>query len=408
MGFNKECTECCYFLYWQILAENSTYEVQFEAMGSEFISSTSTGTFHSLGSVIDLQVVAYLPNHFHPAISRTIASQGVDLQYRTWSTATDFEWKSLATVREVHVGDGKTYSSIRTAIKNSPVGSTVIVHPGVYSEDIFITKSVLVQSYSEARANVTHIFGHIGIAASGVTLNGFSIYPPTTSKPAITVYEGSTSILNCRLPGEIELRSLAQSDPIPAIYCISCSQFSLLNNILENWKVALVIENGSDVTIQSNVFKSTQIAVSIASTKSTRLTRNLFLQNDIAIQIQHQDTKLAVKSNVFHGNLKLLTHPDSYEGNFTATMNYITTSSYLNYTTRSKTIQRMYNSLQRRDPPIQDLSIFSKLFVSGTCREGVRKASVLSSHPWLSTALNTLPPSCTYILYASLPAASEF
>ena len=377
-------------------------------MGSEFISVTSTGTIHSPGSVIDLRVVAYLPNHFHPAISRIIASQGVDLQYRTWSTTADFEWQTLATVREVHVGDGKAYSSIRTAIKNLPVGSTVIVHPGVYSEDIFITKSVQLQSYSKARANVTHIFGHIGIAASGVTVNGFSIYPPTSSKPAITVYEGSTSILNCRLPGEIELRSLAQSNPIPAIYCISCSKFSLLNTILENWKVALVIENGSDVTIQSSVFKSTQIAVSIASTESARLARNLFLQNGIAIQIQHKDTMLAATSNIFHGNLKLLTHPDSYEGNFTATMNYITASSYLNHTTRSESIQRMYNSLQRGDPPVRDSSMFSKLFVSGTCREGVRKASVLSSYPWLSTALNTLPPSCAYILYASLLAASKF
>ena len=375
-------------------------------MGSEFIPSTSTGTFHSHGGVIDLQVVAYLPNHFHPAISRIVASQDIDLQYRTWSSTTDLEWKSIATVNEVHVGDGERFSSIRDAIKHAPVGSTIIVQPGVYTEDIFIIKSIQLRSYS--RTNFTHIFGHIGIAASEVTLNGFSIYPPTASKPAITVYEGSVSILNCRLPGEIKLRSLAQSNPIPAIYCISCSKFSLLNNVLESWKTALVIENGSDVTIQSNVFKSAKIAVSIASTKFAWVTRNLFVQNGLAIHIQHKDTKLAIESNIFQGNLELLSHLDNYEGNFTATMNYVTPSSYLNYTTGSETIQKLYHSLQRSDPPIQDLSMFSKLFVSGTCREGVKKASVLSSHPWLSTALNTLPSSCTYILYASLPTASKF
>lgn len=90
---------------------------------------------------------------------------------------------------DLHVGSGQPYAAIQSAIDAAAVGDHVIVHDGTYVENVVVNKQLVLSSldyleHGESDGVIINatsgIEPHgITITASGVTLEGFSIYNAT-------------------------------------------------------------------------------------------------------------------------------------------------------------------------------------------------------------------------------------
>ena len=271
--------------------------VKFEVSGTGVLPVRTEETIQSTDCTLDLQVIASSPTHFSQDSESRIASWNVDLKYRNHNSA----WQSLSIIEPVEVTSGE---SIQQALSKVPPGGSVLVHPGTYIENLYITKPVHIISKSSS-----HLFGQIVVDASNVTLNGFTLYHLKLSDSTITITALSSAsfILNCRFVGTPEMKSLFVTESAAAVHCAGCSELSLVNNIIENWKHGLRVDKDSSVTVQSNVFRSCTTATKISHTSTASLVRNLFVGNLVAIQIQqHESTfqaQISTVGNVFENNL---------------------------------------------------------------------------------------------------------
>ena len=269
--------------------------IKFEVAGTGVLPIKTEGTVQSTYCTLDLQVIASPPTHFSQDSERIIASWNVDLKYRNQNSA----WQSLVEPVEVTSDE-----SVQQVLGKVPPGASILVQPGKYVENLHITKPVHIISKSSS-----HIFGQIVVDASNVTLNGLTFYPLDASVSTITITALSSAsfILNCRFTGTEEMKSLSDTESAAAVHCSGCSELSLVNNIVENWKHGLQVDEDSSITVQSNVFRSCETAVKISHTSTASLIRNLFAENLVAIQIQLHDSMLQAQinaeANVFENNL---------------------------------------------------------------------------------------------------------
>ena len=83
---------------------------------------------------------------------------------------------------DVDVGPGQTYTSIQSAIDNSPAGSTIVVHAGTYNERVLINKQIVLKQapgetyYLNAAGGSPGYSGHYAaidiVSSDAVTIDG--------------------------------------------------------------------------------------------------------------------------------------------------------------------------------------------------------------------------------------------
>lgn len=264
----------------------------------------------------------------------------------------------------------KNGESIQRAISNIPPGGSILVQPGNYIENLYINKPVQIHSKS-----ASHIFGQIVVNASNVTLKGFTLYrlDPSSSALTITGHSSASSVLNCRIIGMPETKSLSQAGSAAAVNCTGCSELIFVNNIIENWKYGFRVDEEGSITVQSNVFRFCMAALEIVSTSTARLIRNFFVKNLLAIQIlQHKSifvAQITAECNVFENNLAVVTSSDgvleskiSLDG-----LNYIVGPSF-DSETRLKPLHHIYGSTLQSHPSLQ---MPQRLHVSGSCQHSL-------------------------------------
>ena len=332
--------------------------IKFEVTGTGVLPIKTEGTIQSTYCTLDFQVIASPPTHFSQDSESIIASWNVDLKYRNQNSA----WQSLSIVEPVEVTSG---DSIQQAVGKVPPGASILVHPGKYIENLHITKPVHIISKSSS-----HIFGQIVVDASNVTLNGFTFYSLDLSLSTITVTSLSSAsfILNCRFTGTQEMKSLSDTESAAAVNCAGCSELSLVNNIVENWKHGLQVDKDSSITVQSNVFRSCKTAITISHTSTASLIRNLFVENVVAIRIQQLDSmfqaQLNTEGNVFERNL-VTVEPSVLGGNVSLGSLGYTVGPTFGDETGLMLLSGL--ALQGDLPPLS-LRDTQRLTISGTCQ----------------------------------------
>lgn len=261
----------------------------------------------------------------------------------------------------------KTGESIQQAISNIPPGGSILVQPGNYIENLYVSKPIQIHSKS-----ASHIFGQIVVNASNVTLKGFTLYrlDPSSSALTITGHSSASSVLNCRIIGMPETKSLSQGGSAAAVHCTGCSQLIFVNNIIENWKYGFRVDEEGSITVQSNVFRSCMAALEIVSTSTARLIRNFFVKNLLVIQIlQHKSifvAQITAEGNVFENNLAVGTSSDGSKISLDG-LNYIVGPSF-DSETRLKPLHHIYGSTLQSHPSLQ---MPQRLHVSGSCQSSL-------------------------------------
>jgi len=91
---------------------------------------------------------------------------------------------------EITVEEGETPEKSIQDLINAAAEGTVEVPAGIYEEDIIIEKSLTLKPAGDEQVTIQ---GHITVAASNVTVEGFTI-KKTDAKPAITLKSGSKNV----------------------------------------------------------------------------------------------------------------------------------------------------------------------------------------------------------------------
>ncbi len=131
----------------------------------------------------------------------------------------------IASSRTIHVGAGRTYKNIRTALAISADGDTVLVDAGHYKEQsLVITKRIILKGVQYPVLDGEKKFEIIAVRANGVVIDGFRI-----------VHSGISSM-----------------EDLSGIKIYDRKNVVIKNNILEDTFFGIYTQNGSNCIIQNN------------------------------------------------------------------------------------------------------------------------------------------------------------
>ena len=285
----------CWCLYTQVQTGNSFCVLSFKSKGPFVVSTQNSQNFSHECKQLDLQVVATLPTHFSKHVAKKVASRFLSLKFKILdSKVSEDEWKYLDIYNDynpVIVHDNTKVSSLQSILDAAVNGSTIILPRGHYVENLYIASPV--RFVSADGANQTIIYGQITINASGVTVDGFSVYPIVPTQPAVLIeHSHSVSIQNCRIIGQKDFKHTNTShSPVPGILVSESSHICLINNILTDLQVGMSVMRTLEVKIQSNVFSSCLTAIQFRSSSITELARNLFAENILVFNLDSENVR---------------------------------------------------------------------------------------------------------------------
>ena len=231
-------------------------------------------------STVNLKIVAIPPPH-------KIGLWIVELEYQVWNSTSNSEWKRLTQFgsNAMVVDKTGTYTSIQAAIDSASPGGVIIVEPGHYFEDIYITKPIKLLARGDSSG--TLIFGQLVIESSNVTVDGFQFHALNSLKSSLLVKNTtSVSIQNCRFYGNKQFKFLSHSNHhrTSALLLQSSENFYLINSFFKDCSVGLAINTCTDCIIVGNSFTSCRAAVQIFSSDSVEINRNYFVRNLVALE----------------------------------------------------------------------------------------------------------------------------
>lgn len=245
---------------------------------------------------ITIEISAHKPTGFYSSIY----SWQLDIKYSTEKMSGDYVWRDLPLLKgSIRIGQN---TSLQDAIDSAVPGSTILLEPGTYTENLYITKPL--HLIADGGAEETHMFGEVTITSPDVMLQGMTFYPSVKSFSTVTVYNSSVSIISCRFIDSLESAALYSPRPTIAIDCKHCPRLVLTNNHFYRWKYATVLKDTEHSVIQTNTFRSCQTAVSVVAGGSIRIIGNLFRDNVLALEssVTTQANEL-LNTNVFAGNV---------------------------------------------------------------------------------------------------------
>lgn len=275
---------------------NFTCKIELKPTSAALAPVTRSGHLPSRCVNITIEISAHKPTAYYSSIY----SWQLDIKYSTQRMSRDYVWRNLPLLEgSVRIGQN---GSLQVAIDSAMTGSTILLEPGTYSENLYITKPLHLIAYGGAEE--THMFGEISITAQDVTLQGMTFYPPVKSFSTVTVYNSSVSIINCRFIDSLESTALYLPRPTIAIDCEHCPHLAVINNDFYRWKYAIVLKDAKNSVIQTNTFRSCQTAISIVAGGSIRVIGNLFRDNVLALESSTTvQTDELLNTNVFAGNV---------------------------------------------------------------------------------------------------------
>jgi len=171
----------------------------------------------------------------------------------------------------LYVGIKNHFQSIQQAIKHAQEGDTITVFPGIYSENLYINKTLLLQSKSGAEA--TTIVGKeyiVYVSAENSLIQGFTIYASDNSSTGVYVDDS-----NCRI---IENRIGVTAEKTNKIGIDTGYNTLILNNIFSMNNTGIDLDNKS-CTIAGNTFFSNTKDI-YAKTNTSTICYNTFINND--------------------------------------------------------------------------------------------------------------------------------
>jgi len=223
------------------------------------------------------------------------------------------------------------YTSIQEAINNAHDGDTVLVSPGVYSENIIVNRKLTILSHatlSGSQTNRTYIISTasdnavFSISSDNVTINGFHIaggpLEKDTSQEVGLYLEG---VRNCSLKNNtliltdqgIVLKN-SQDNYLngnlvslgnEGIVLDSSEENVLSNNWVMKNNQGISLNNSFNNTLVNNTASSNGVGILLQTSKGNKLAYNLILKNEYGVLGQTAGSNILTNNNLYLNDIGL-------------------------------------------------------------------------------------------------------
>jgi parallel beta-helix repeat protein len=196
------------------------------------------------------------------------------------------------------------YTKIQDAIDNASTGDTVFVYEGMYTEGIFINKTInLLGEYNESTiidsTNISDISILISKYADGTQVSDFTIKNDEIDRYAVSVY--LISDFNIITNNIMVNRGCIIIEDIGGGVVSSGNTIS--NNILTAWHYAVIIESSENNVLSDNYISHNDChAVYVKESEHNLIFRNHIVDNYYGILLSESASNNQVVGNIVTGN----------------------------------------------------------------------------------------------------------
>ncbi|AKB78389.1 hypothetical protein MSHOH_1906 [Methanosarcina horonobensis HB-1 = JCM 15518] len=215
--------------------------------------------------------------------------------------------QASAAVITVGSTGGENYTSIQEAINNAQNGDTILVNPGVYKENVKVSKevSIISNSASENQINRTYVLGAFSnedvfsVNSSNVTISGFHISGGPSSGDLHEVGIYLEGVNNCSLVNNalvlndvgIVLNDSQRNYIKDNLVSIGYSGIILIdseeNELSDNWLATnsegILLNNSVNNSIFNNTASGNEIGIYLGMSGRNIINSNFISKNDYGI-----------------------------------------------------------------------------------------------------------------------------
>ncbi|MGB3458025.1 MAG: alpha/beta fold hydrolase [Halobacteriota archaeon] len=234
-----------------------------------------------------------------------------------------FVGTASATNRSVDGSGGADFSVIQEAINNASMGDTILVHSGVYYENVYVNKSVTLKGIGYPVVAANGSGSAITLNADGITLEGFNATNSGSmwECAGINVISGNNTITGNNVRnneyGGIYLADSSNNNSITGNTFvnnglrISNSYQNTVEGNIVNGKHLVYLEDASDYTVKD--------AGQVILVNCTNITvENLDLSNtDVGIELWKTENSRISNNNVRNNNCGSISLSDSSNNSIT-------------------------------------------------------------------------------------------
>lgn len=210
---------------------------------------------------------------------------------------------SPAWAEDLIVGGGTNFRTISEAVNAARDGDRIIVSAGVYKENVFINKSVVLEGSDSARVIGTGVGSVITVAADNCTIRGLQVEHGGTD------LQSEDAGILLRSNGNVVENNILV-DVLFGIYLYHSHRNSVRSNKITGRPeleagergAGLHLWNSSDNTLESNVISYTRDGMYVQSSPRNVMTDNRVSKLRYGLHFMNSDDN-RFERNVFHDNV---------------------------------------------------------------------------------------------------------
>ncbi|PAV14038.1 S-layer protein [Methanosarcina spelaei] len=255
-----------------------------------------------------------------------------------------------AAVFTVGINGGENYTFIQEAVNNAQNGDTIIVSPGIYIENVNVTKEVAIVSKTDIsgdRTNRTYVIGAVpandvfGVKSNNVKITGFHIMGGPSG---IDAYQEVGLFLegvqNCTLSNNTLMLNdvgiglnnsqgnFLDNNKITlgsaGIILSGSNENKLSNNLVEANDEGIRLDNSTNNTLMNNTAESNDVGIRLDTSKTNTLADNSISRNSYGVVFKNM-----AESNVLTNNSLYMNGLGMYLGGPTG--NNISLNKFFNF-----------------------------------------------------------------------------
>ncbi len=299
--------------------DTMTYDVYFD---TNFKPTTKISS-NQAENVLDIKDLLYNTTYYWKVVAKDIS--GLETESPAWS----FETSGPAS-NTLYVGSEKEFTTIQKAVDAAKTGDTVLIMPGVYEENVSVSKSIIIAGASRDSVILLTPEGNTaGIyvrSVDGITIRDLTIKTPATAVQfsrssgeitGVTIKGGRFGVSYSGAAGNVlkiddclfsafesETTEGKLAERLTGLYVYGSGHLIVENSIFFLNGTGLYISNDTGFSISDSVFEKNTVALSITGTARGTVEKNRITGNiDNGVLLRSTST-IEFSDNLFYSNAR--------------------------------------------------------------------------------------------------------
>ncbi len=255
------------------------------------------------------------------------------ISFHVFASGENFDGAGMTLKDIIYVGGSGegNYTSIQAAIHDISKNGTIIVYPGVYNENLFIYKPLILKSRNGSSSTIiSSSFDVIKIYANYVKIDGFTI--ENGHEAGVLISGKNCNVVNSIIKNNIKgvymdgcynvtlINNTFEDNLKVGIHVMYSSNFELLGNKVKNSNYGIHIYHSSNGSVLNNEVSNGINGVTLDKTENVTVSANRVSNTHGGIFLYESSNISVVKNFLYHNNYSIST---AYSSNNTILKNRI-------------------------------------------------------------------------------------